>query len=194
MIPYRLVLLLVFFPVPARAHDAFGDLGPFYAGFLHPLADPIQATLILATAAFLARRPLAAARLGLPLFIAMAVLAHGLAAWRSGLVAPPLFAAGLAVLCGGAAMLPPRWVPDRAGLVLVAATGLLVGLGADLPESGPVFQPHLGTGLGISVFVLLAWTTLDAASRQLSPIAPAIAGSWAAAIGILVVAFSFQAA
>ena len=43
---------------PARAHDAFGDLGPFYASLLHPLADPMQAALVIGTAAFLAGRAL----------------------------------------------------------------------------------------------------------------------------------------
>ena len=41
-------------PAPALAHDAFGDLGPFYASLLHPLADPLQAALVIGTAAFLA--------------------------------------------------------------------------------------------------------------------------------------------
>ena len=29
-------------PHVALAHDAFGDLGPFYGALLHPLADPAQ--------------------------------------------------------------------------------------------------------------------------------------------------------
>jgi hydrogenase/urease accessory protein HupE len=61
-------------PAPALAHDAFGDLGPFYASFLHPLADPLQAALLVGTAAFLAGRPLSVTRAALPVFTGVAAL------------------------------------------------------------------------------------------------------------------------
>ena len=60
---------------PGLAHDAFGDLGPFYASLLHPLADPLQAALIVGTAAFLAGRPLGLTRLAWPVFVGAASLA-----------------------------------------------------------------------------------------------------------------------
>ena len=57
-------------PGPAAAHDAFGDLGPFYVNLLHPLADPAQGLLIAAVAVLLARQPLATVR---PAYAALAL-------------------------------------------------------------------------------------------------------------------------
>jgi hydrogenase/urease accessory protein HupE len=50
MTRHWIILPAVIVPSPALAHDAFGDLGPFYASFLHPLADPLQAVLLIGTA------------------------------------------------------------------------------------------------------------------------------------------------
>jgi hypothetical protein len=177
---------------PARAHDAFGDLGPFYASLLHPLADPMQAALVIGTAAFLAGRALGTVRLALPVFAATAALAHLLLSWRLGVLPPPLLVAVAAVAVGGAATLPDRWTRDPAGLVLVAATGVLVGLAPDRPPAQGALQPILGTVLGVAILATIAWAALDAAARRLSPLAPAVAGSWVAAVGLLAGAFAFQ--
>jgi hypothetical protein len=177
---------------PARAHDAFGDLGPFYASLLHPLADPMQAALVIGTAAFLAGRALGTVRLALPVFAATAALAHLLLSWRLGVLPPPLLVAVAAVAVGGAATLPDRWTRVPAGLVLVAATGVLVGLAPDRPPAQGALQPILGTVLGVAILATIAWAALDAAARRLSPLAPAVAGSWVAAVGLLAGAFAFQ--
>ena len=50
-------------PDVALAHDAFGDLGPFYGALLHPLADPAQGLILAGIAVVLARQPLATVRL-----------------------------------------------------------------------------------------------------------------------------------
>lgn len=86
-------------PSSALAHDAFGNLGPFYASFLHPLADPLQAALLVGTAAFLVGRPIEVARVALPVFVAAAALGLGLG-WRLALMPPPLLPAAAAV-CNG---------------------------------------------------------------------------------------------
>lgn len=185
-------LLLSATPGPALAHDAFGDLGPFYASLLHPLADPMQAALLVGTAAFLAGRSLGTVRMALPLFVAAAALSHVLLSWRAGLVLPPLLVAFAAATVGAAAMLPDSWTRAPAGLALVAATGALAGLAPDrLPDAGAL-QPILGTVLGIAVLATLAWSALDALSRHVSRIAPAVAGSWVAAVGLLAAAFAVQ--
>ena len=179
-------------PAPALAHDAFGDLGPFYASLLHPLADPMQAALVIGTAAFLAGRSLATVRLALPVFAAAAALSHLLLSWRLGVLPPPLLAAVAAVAVGGAATLPERWTKVPAGLLLVAVTGVLVGLAPDRPPVEGALQPILGTVLGTAILTTLAWAALDAAARRVSPLAPAVAGSWVAAVGLLAGAFAFQ--
>ena len=134
--------------------------------------------------------PIETVRVALPLFVAAAALSHILMALRLGLEAPPLLAAAGAVAAGLAAMLPDRWVPGWIGLLLVAFTGALVGLAPDRGPEASALQPVLGTGLGIAVLVTLAWAALDGLARRVSPIAPAVAGSWVAAVGVLAGAFS----
>lgn len=184
--------LLALVPSPAFAHDAFGDLGPFYASLLHPLADPLQAALVAGIAAFLAGRSIATARLALPVFVAGAALGLGLA-WRPGLVPAPLVPEAAAILIGLAATLPDRWTPVWLALPLVALIGVLAGLAPGQPEGAPL-QPLLGGVLGIGIFAALGWAGLDALARRLSPVAPAVAGSWVAAMGLMVGAFALRPA
>ena len=187
-----LVLFLAAAPGPALAHDAFGDLGPFYASLLHPLADPMQAALVIGTAAFLAGRALGTVRVVLPVFAAAAALSHLVLSWHLGVLPAPLLVAAAAVAVGGAATLPDRWTPVPAALLLVAATGALAGLAPDRPPAESALQPILGTVLGTALLATLAWAGLDAAARRVSPLAPAVAGSWVAAVGLLAGAFAFQ--
>jgi hypothetical protein len=176
-------------PAPALAHDAFGDLGPFYASMLHPVADLVQAVLIIGTGAILARRPLEWVRIALPVFILAAALAYIFLGWLFGLAASAFLSVGFVLVAGCAALLPASYVPNWAGVALVAAIGGLVGLAPDRPPaSGEALQPVLGTLLGISVAIVLAWAALDVASRRLSWIVPAVAGSWVTAIGMLAIA------
>jgi hypothetical protein len=186
----RWLPVLTLTPSPALAHDAFGDLGPFHASLLHPLADPLQAALVVGIAAFLASRPIGTARVALPVFVAAAALGLGLG-WRTGLSAMPLVTAGVAVILGLAATLPARWTPLWTALPLAAAAGVLAGLAPGAPE-GAALQPLLGGFLGIGIFAALGWAGLDALARRLSPVAPAVAGSWVAAVGLLAGAFALQ--
>jgi hypothetical protein len=182
-------------PAPALAHDTFGDLGPFYGSLLHPLADPMQAALVIGTAAFLAGRSIDTVRVALPVFVAAVVLSHLLLSWRLGVVPPPpLVPAVAAVAVGGAAALPDRWTRASAGLVLVAVAGLLVGVVPDRPPTAVALQTILGTVLGIAVLATLAWTAIAAAAQRVSALAPAVVGSWVAAIGLLAGAFALQPA
>jgi hypothetical protein len=187
-----LFVLLSAAPSPALAHDAFGDLGPFYASLLHPLADPLQAALVIGTAALLARRGAETVRLALPVFMAGAMLGLGVA-WRLDLVPAPLLPPFIAVACGLAATLPARWAPPWLVLPLFAVTGGLAGLAPGRPD-GAALQSLLGGVLGIGIFATLAWAGLDALARRVTPLAPAVAGSWVAAVGILAGAFTLQPA
>jgi hypothetical protein len=186
----RLAILATLAPGPAFAHDAFGDLGPFYASLLHPLADPLQGALLLGTAAFLAGRPLSTVRPTLPIFAAAAALGYAALVMRPDLVVSPLMAGGVALVAGLAAMLPDPFVPRLPGFALVAATGALAGLASGASQAGTALQASLGTFVGIAALATLAWFALETAGRRFTPIVPKVAGSWVAAIGILVAAFS----
>lgn len=177
-------------PAPAFAHDAFGDLGPFYASLLHPMADPLQAALLVGTAAFLASRPLEDVRPALPVFFGAAVLSYAVLALGLGLSMPALLASLAALLAGLAAMAPGRWISRWTAFAIVAATGAMTGLAPEAPPGPTDLQPVLGTILGIGAISTLAWFALESAGRRLTPIIPMVAGSWVAAVGILVGAFS----
>jgi hypothetical protein len=187
-----LLLLATIAPSPALAHDAFGDLGPFYASLLHPLADPLQGALVIGTAAVLAGRETGTVRLALPVFMAAAVLGLGLA-WRPGVVPTPLLTAAVAVAVGLTATVPARWLPLWVVLPLVAVSGALAGLAPGRPD-GAALQSLLGGVLGIGIFATLAWAGLDALARRVTPLASAVAGAWVAAVGILAGAFTLQPA
>jgi hypothetical protein len=185
-----LLALMSIAPSPAQAHDAFGNLGPFYASLLHPLADPLQGVLLIGSAAVLAGRAIETVRAALLVFMAAAVLGLGLGSWL-GLMPAPLLPAAVAVAIGLTATLPARWIAPWVVLPLVAVTGGLAGL-APGRSDGAALQPLLGGILGISIVTTLGWAGLDALARRLSPIAPAVAGSWVAAVGMLAGAFTLQ--
>lgn len=181
---------LVSFPTLGHAHDAFGDLGPFHASLLHPVADPLQAALLVGTAAFLAGRQLPFVQVAFPLFFAMSGLAA--LALALGLApAEPVSLAPYAVLLIGLAAVAPKMVKPRfAAFALVAVTGALTGLAPGVPASDTMLQWFFGTVSGIAALALLAWFALEAIARHATSVAPKVAGSWVAAIGILVAAFT----
>jgi len=181
-----LVLALLAVPAPAVAHDAFGDLGPFYQGLLHPLADPAQGLLLVAAAVLLARQPLAAVR---PAYAALA--AAGLMTLAVGtlisLPAPGLRTQALVALAVALAAL----VPFRPGPVAIAAVAAVLGGFAALPlDAGngvrAVVLGLLGGASGIALATLLFWGAANWADRRISPFASAVAASWVGAIGLMV--------
>ncbi|MFC3616459.1 hypothetical protein ACFORG_22170 [Lutimaribacter marinistellae] len=187
-IPFALAALLA--PSQALAHDAFGDLGPFYASFLHPVVDPLQAALLTGAAALLARRPETEVRLALPLFIFAGVIAY-LANTGIDYAVLPVIAAFVAMIVGSAAALPQNFLPGWIVLGVVTLAGAIAGLLPDpLPDALGGILPHLGTILGLAVLTTLAWITLDAAARRFTALVPAITGSWVAALSIFVVALT----
>jgi hypothetical protein len=176
-------------PAPASSHDAFGDLGPFYASLLHPLADPLQAALLVGAAAFLASGPVSLARVALPVFAGAATLAVFALAAGAPVAAAPALAAVAALGIGLAAMLPAAWVPLPAALALVALAGALIGLSPGATAAASL--PHaLGTVVGVAALAALAWFGLETAGRRVTPLVPRVVGSWVAAVGILVAAFA----
>jgi hypothetical protein len=175
---------------PALAHDAFGDLGPFYANLLHPLSDQLQGILIVGAAALLAAKGREAAQLGLPVFVASAALA--LLATTLGLALPyPLLAVALAAaLVGAAATLPARLVPMGVVVLLMVLAGGFVGAAFGPPAPGAgTLRPLSGALLGVAVPSLLCWGALDLLAGRLTPVVPAVIGSWVAASGVIVAAF-----
>ncbi|MHA3977290.1 HupE/UreJ family protein [Halovulum sp. GXIMD14794] len=180
--------LAIFFavlPGPALAHDAFGDLGPFYASLLHPLADPAQGLILVAVAVLLARQPVETVR---PAYAALAVA--GLLAAAAHLVlasaGPGPQAMGIgAALVAGLALSGVR-VPIAVAVALSGIAALAAGFALDLPEGRrAALLAVLGGGLGIALLPLLAWGLVEFLQDRLGRVAGAVAASWVAAVGIM---------
>lgn len=186
------LLLLAALPSPAAAHDAFGDLGPFYQAMLHPLADPAQGLLLAATAVFLARLPLSTVRR------AFAVLAAAggitlVVALLVTLPEPSLRAMSLAALVMAAIALLP-WRPGQLASSFFAAT---LGVVAALPVAAlPVAVGGGGSDLlvlfggaaGIALATLFLWALAETADRRLSPLSSSVGAAWIGAIAIMTAA------
>ena len=168
---------------PAAAHDAFGDLGPFYASLLHPLADPAQGLLIAAAAILLTRQPLATVRVAYATMAACGAVAVTVHAAPLPL---GLRATGVAVTLLGLLALSGVRVPPVVATTLAAAAAIAAGLAVDLPAGGrAAILAAIGGSAGIALLALLVWGGVDLATRRLGPIAGAVAGAWIAAIGIM---------
>lgn len=183
-----LVLAAALLPGPAAAHDAFGDLGPFYASLLHPLADPAQGLLIAAAAVLLARQPLATVRVAyaaLALSGALAVASHAIA----DPVPIGVRDTGLAVAILGLVALSGLRLPTAAVVAIAAAAAVAAALAIDLPpDARAAALAALGAAAGIALLALLVWGGVDLLTRRLGPVAGAVAGAWVAATGIMAAA------
>lgn len=184
MRPAAFAILACTTPCAAAAHNAFGDLGPFYANLLHPLADPAQGLLLAAVAVVLAAQPLPTVRPAyatLAVAGALAIVAGAMLAASPG-VRPVALAAMALGLCGLARL---RVGPLAASLI-AAAAAIAAGLAFDLPAGARAASLALAGGaLGMALFALLAWGALDLARQRIGPIAVSVAGSWVAAIGLM---------
>lgn len=173
----------------AQAHDAFGDLGPFYGGLLHPLVDPGQGLLLAAMAVLLARQPIRHVRgafLALLVGVTLAQVVHAILQPLPGIgtqaVGPIVAVLGLLALIG-------LTLPAPATGLLAGGLAGLAGLSTDIPDGPRAALLAAGGGaLGIALFVLLIWNAIDLLQARLGRIAGAVAGSWILAIGIMATA------
>ena len=177
------------FPPPAAAHDAFGDLGPFYASCLHPLADPAQG--LLDRRRRRPPRPPAARHRPPRLRRARALLARSpsrLHARRRAAAARAARHRPRSVGRSRPRSRSPACASRRARhRALAAAAAIAAGLAIDLParRSAPGLLAALGGAAGIALLALLVWGAVDLAIRRLGPVAGAVAGAWIAAIGLM---------
>ena len=121
----------------------------------------------------------------------MAACSHVFLGWLGGVSATPFIAALAAIVAGILSTLPDRWLPRWADVLIVAALGAVVGLIPDGQAlSDGAIQSILGTILGIAILPALIWAALEGVARRVSQIVPAVAGSWVAAVGILIATIS----
>jgi hypothetical protein len=175
-------------PVGAHAHEAFGDLGPFYGGLLHPLVDPVQGLILVALVVLLASQPRSSVRVAYAAAVitaALTILVHAVRpAAPPGVPLVGLVVAGIGLL----SLLGPR-IPVAVLVVLAGALAAFAGVAGDMPDgTRAVLLSAGGSCLGIALLVLLAWGGLDLLQSRLGRVAGAVAASWVAAIGVMAAA------
>lgn len=183
-----LVLLLAALPQSASAHLVGGQLGPFYSGLLHPLTALEHIIPWLAIGLLAGWQGPRTGRWTLRLFSA-AVLASTLAAgWAAAELPSGLVNLASFVVLGG--LLALAWpLPLAVSAVLALLFGLSHGYanGLAAPTGEPVSL--FAAGVGASAYLVVALTaagTVVIARHQGWPcIALRAAGSWIAAIGIM---------
>ena len=182
-------------PAPAHAHLVNSGLGPFYDGMGHFALTPEDLLPALALAFLAGQRGSLAARRAL-FALPGAWLLAGLAGHTMPtVVAATALTAGSFLAMGGLvaaeARVRPGWV-----------VGLAVAIGAlhGYLNGAAMSQARLGTlglvGIVTALFmvVALASAMVVAARAPWMRIAVRVAGSWIAAIGLLLLGWSFRAA
>lgn len=193
--PLLLVLALLLAPAPAHAHLVTTGLGPLYDGVSHLLLSLDDLLPVLAMALLAGLNGAAAGRRAL-LVLPAAWLAAGLAGfWVGASVVPAALTTAAFLLLGGLTALDRRLSPTIVA-VLALALGLLHGWlnGASIAEAQ---REALGLiGIVASVFVLVALVSarVVSLSAPLARVGVRVAGSWIAAIGLLVLGLTLRGA
>jgi urease accessory protein len=167
----------------------------FYAGLLHPLTAPEHLLAFIALGLLLGRYR-ASAEAALTVFIGALVAGGALALWLKHI--PGLDLVNLLSILGlGALLAADLSLPAGVCVVLALVFGLSHGFANGLAVAPPIRAvPFLG-GLALAGLVVggYGWVTVETLlQRNLGwlRIAVRVAGSWLAAIGILVLAGSWK--
>lgn len=174
-------ILLIVVPSPVAAHEAFGDLGPFYQAMLHPFADPAQGLVLAAVAVWLARQPISSVRVGYALLVGAGV-AGLLLASLAGLSSPPLRVMALAAL----AIAAFAFLPWRAGWIVSALVAIVGGLLAALTVGADDLLRLIGAAAGIAIVPLFLWGAAELADRRVFAYASLVMAAWIGAIALMV--------
>ncbi len=175
-------------PSAARAHEAFGELGPFYGGLLHPLADPAQGLILVALGVVMARQPRSSVRVAYAAVLVCLVMAVALHPILS-VPDPAVPLVGVLVAALGFLAMTGLEFPVVATAAIAGLLAALAGSAGDILD-GPraMALAACGSVLGAALIVLFVWSALDLLQSRLGRIAGAVAGSWLAAIGVMAAA------
>ena len=184
---------LLLLPTSAHAHLVTTGLGPLYDGISHLFLSFEDLLPVVAMALLAGLNGTRAGRLALFVVPATWLLA-GLAGFAAGTALLPGTVTAASFLVLGGLTAADRRLPSPAVVALAAALGLLHGWlnGASIAEAG---REALGlVGIAAAVFVLVA--LLAAFVVWLRPpwtrIAVRAAGSWIAAIGLLLLGWGLR--
>jgi urease accessory protein len=193
-VPLMLVTFLVWAYRPGRAdaHLVNSGLGPFYDGLAHLFVTPEDLLVTLALALLAGLRGRSFGRV--VLFVLPAAWLAGTFAGRSGALSGgfPALSAGLVAL--GMLVAVDRRLP----LPFVAGSALICGLlngcfnGAAVAGAGLVGLAAVGIGCAVFVVVAIVAGQVAALRAPWTRIAVRVAGSWIAAIGLLMFGWAMR--
>lgn len=178
-----LAFLLFFCPKPASAHLTSTGLGPAYDGIYHFALSPEQIFPMAALALFAGRRGPAHARYAtflLPSAWLCACLAGGAPSLAMAALLP-----AIALLAAGALLASDVSAPP----IVTAALVVLLGVTLGALYGTPTFSVAGDLAASACVFVMVALLASVSLPLRRMPaiIAVRVAGSWTAALGLLLV-------
>jgi hydrogenase/urease accessory protein HupE len=184
------VLLL---PKPAHAHLVTTGLGPLYDGISHLFLSFEDFLPVIALALLAGLNGPRAGRLAL-FVVPAAWLAGGLAGFAAGTLLFPGTVTAASFLVLGGLTAADRQLPPAAVTVLAAALGLLHGWlnGAGIAEAGREVLGLLGIVSAVFVVVALLAAFVVWLRPPWSRIAVRVAGSWIAAVGLLLLGWGLR--
>jgi hydrogenase/urease accessory protein HupE len=176
----------------AEAHLVTTGLGPVYDGIGHLLLTPEDLVPIVALALYAGLRGARAGRLAL-FALPVAWIAGGLLGLRAGATTSAPVPALSFVLLGLLVAADLR-LPDGAVAVLAGLLGLVHGFlnGPALAGTGPGALGLLGIAAVAFVVVALASALVVSLKAPAARIAVRVAGSWVAAVGLLLLGWAFR--
>lgn len=184
---------LVLLPAPAAAHLVTTGLGPVYDGASHFLVSFEDVLPVVAMALLAGLNGARSGRVAL-LVLPIAWLAGGLGGVLTGAIPLPGVATAVATLVLGGLLAIDRRLSPALVAALAAALGLLHGWlnGAGIAAANRESLALLG--IGGMVFVAVALLAALAASVRAGAgrIAVRVAGSWIAAIGLLLIGWQLR--
>lgn len=189
LLPAGLALL----PQAAHAHLVTTGLGPLYDGILHFLVSFEDLLPVVAMALLAGLNGPAAGRRAL-FVLPAAWLLGGWAGYATGAAPSGAWLTALSALVLGLLVAADRRVPVALVTALAALLGLLHGWlnGAGIAEANR--EGLALVGIGGAVFVVVALLAAVAASvqAQAARIAVRVAGSWIAAVGVLLIGWQLR--
>jgi hydrogenase/urease accessory protein HupE len=183
----------VLVPRSASAHLETTGLGPVYDGIAHVLVSPEDLVPMLAIAGLAGLNGPAAGRAAL-FAVTSAWLAGGILGVLFAVPLVPAVSTTVSFLVLGSLTAADRRLSPRRVALLVAAVGLLHGWlnGVGIAELGGESVGLAGIASTIFVIVAMASAFVVALRAPWTRIAVRVAGSWVAAIGLLMLGWSLR--
>jgi hydrogenase/urease accessory protein HupE len=180
-------------PSRAEAHLATTGLGPVYDGISHLLLSPDDLVPVLAMALLAGLNGPAAGRRAL-FVLPVAWMLGGLAGFSHGVEVLPGFLTAVSFLVLGGLTAADRRLSDGIVTALAAGLGLLHGWlnGAGIAQAGREALALAGIGAAAFVLVALGAALVVRLGRGWQRIVVRVAGSWVAAIGLLLLGWGLR--